>query len=478
MLFNIICIILSMLSTFYFTYTYYDEFYVTDTKLLYFLCLMGLVIAFVLTIGGIKTGKRVTKLVFLFTPYAILYCITYNVLFAAACFVFLTLTAIILPHKSYYYKIEFDAQNNISYNLCSVKKTFSRLYHRWACILSAGFSVLFVFTCIFTTPTTIWQLRFFPNNLAEKPIITSLVFPSGKVTSTAWYDENALLVTEFFDIPAPNGTLSPCKDAGMLPGDIITHINSQPAYESDFITKGATASSVTLDVLRSKPDGTSESLVFTVTPAYSTDEERYLIGITFYTSAMVATSVQTVSFIYPHTGYFAATAHSSEEVYATDSDILGILINAKSTGRDDEGLIVKPTNEVFGTILYTNDYGAFGVMAEPNKEMLPIAKKSEIKYGKAVLRSDFEGKEEKEYDVFVTGTYRIDSRDVICFIVTDERIKNAGGITRGMSGSPIIQNGKIIGALSNMDQGGYSAYATYAYDMAHELFKASQRFAK
>ena len=467
-----------MLSTFYFTYTYYDEFYTTDTNLLYFLCIAGIAIAFLLTIGGIKAGKRVTKLIFLFTPYAIVYCVTYNVLFAVMCFAVLTFTAIILPHKRYYYKIEFDEGNDVSYTLCSVKKTFGQLYHRWACILSAGFALLFVFTCIFTTPTTIWQLRFFPNNFAEKPIIASNVFPSGKVTSTAWYDENALLVTEFFDIATPNGTQSPCKDAGMLPGDIITHINSQPAYESDFITKGATLSPVTLRVLRSKPDGTSENLTFNVTPVYNSDEGRYLIGITFYTSAMVATSVQTVSFIYPNTGYFAATAHSSEDVYATESDLLGILINAKSTGRDNEGLVVKPTNEIFGTILCTNDYGAFGVMAEPDQEALPIAKKSEVRYGKAVLLSDFEGKERKEYDIFITGTYRIDSRDVICFIITDERIMKAGGITRGMSGSPIIQNGKIIGALSNMDPGGYSAYATYAYDMAHELFKASQSFTK
>lgn len=467
-----------MLSTFYFTYTYYDEFYVTDTNLLYFLCIVGIAIAFVLTIGGIKAGKRATKLIFLFTPYATVYCLTYNALFAVLCFAALTFAAIILPHKRYYYKIEFDRENNVSYTLCSVKKTFGQLYHRWACILSAGMAVLFVFTCIFTTPTTIWQLRFFPNNFSEKPILTGEVFPSGKVTSTAWYDENALLVTEFFDIETQTGTQSPCKDAGMLPGDIITLINSQPAYESDFITKGATEDPVTLSVLRSKPDGTSENLTFTVTPVYSKEEARFLIGITFYTSAMVATSVQTVSFIYPETGYFAATAHSSDEVYAPGGTLLGILINAQSVGRDAEGLVVKPTNEILGTIIHTNGYGAFGVMTEPDQTTLPIAKKDEVRYGKAVLLSNFEGKGEQEYSIFITGTYRIDSRDVICFIVTDERIQKAGGITRGMSGSPIIQNGKIIGALSNMDQGGYSAYATYAYDMAHELFKASQSFTK
>ena len=105
-------------------------------------------------------------------------------------------------------------------------------------------------------------------------------------------------------------------------------------------------------------------------------------------------------------------------------------------------------------------------------EAMPIAKKSELRPGRATLLSGFTGGEIEEYSILITGTYRIDQRDVFCLVVTDKRLLDAGGITRGMSGTPVIQNGKIIGALSNACSDGKCAYATFASDMAHELYLA------
>lgn len=478
-MFNLLLVILPCLSTFYFTYTYYDEFYAPNSQSLYLLCAAGVVISLLLTLPSFGKGNKAVKLLFAFSPFMVLYAFTYNAFVWVVLMAALVILSIALPHKKVYIKYVFNENNTPVATVAHVKKTFRQLYHRGACIVSAGMALLFVLTCIFTDPSPFWQTRAFPIDFSEKAIPEGAVYASGKVTSTAWYDPNALLVTEFFDIDTEEGICkSPCQAAGMLSGDIITHINSQPAYTSDFITKGATKEAATLTVLRSSPNGQTENITFEVTPVYSSTENRYLIGITFYTTAMVATSVQTLSFTYPETGYFAATAHSSSEVYTGADSLTGLLLDSRATGRDSEGLTVVPQNNVIGTIVHTNDYGAFGVVGTKEGLLLPIAKKNEVHFGSATLLSNFEGGACLQYNVFITGTYRINSRDVICFIVTDERIKNAGGVTRGMSGSPIIQDGKVVGALSNMDPGGYSAYATFAYDMAHQLHIASDKFTK
>lgn len=470
-------ILMSVLSTIHFTYIHYKSFYPEGSPLFYLLCGTGALLALLFCIGGVKSEKKLPKFIFLFAPYAMLYSFTYNFIVSAALFVLTMLITALLPKKRRYLKIEFDENNNISHSVRRVKMRFCELYDRRAYIFSAVYCLLFLLSCIFSSPALIWQARLFPNDFTSKETLSGNVLSSGKVTGTAWYDTNSVYVVDFFDIETEDGTVSsPSLTAGLRRGDIITHIDSVFAAKSDLITVGATENPVSIDVLRTKKDGKTENLTFTVTPRYSVSDGKYLIGMSYYNSAPVATSIQTISFIYPKTGYFAATAHSSDGLYDNNSAITGVLLNASAIGRDDDGLTVSPSNEVIGSILSSNGYGAYGICAANGTAEMPIAEKREIRYGKATLLSDFEGGSITEYDVFVTGTYRIDSRDVICFTVTDERIKKAGGITKGMSGSPLIQNGKIIGALSNMDHGGISAYATYAHDMAHELYLAAQNF--
>ena len=183
----------------------------------------------------------------------------------------------------------------------------------------------------------------------------------------------------------------------------------------------------------------------------------------------MTSSVQTMTFADPVTKAFAATAHSSEEIYNNIDSLKGIVFSARATGRDEDGLTAV-TELPIGETLRTDNYGAYGILTNVTGKAIPLSQKSEFTLGPATLLSAFEGNGVKEYDIFITGTYRIDSRDVLCFIVTDSRIIDKGGITRGMSGSPVIQKGKLIGALSNMDGGGRSGYATFARDMAFSIY--------
>ena len=316
----------------------------------------------------------------------------------------------------------------------------------------------------------IWGIRAFPVSLEEKVLPGDCAVPSGLVTCSVGYDTAAIYVDTFSDIETENGTTpSPAKAAGMKEGDVIVTINGQRAKTSDFITKGPTGEESLFEVVRLKEDGSTETVFLKITPVYSVPDDRHLIGILYYDSILpgLYQTLQTVSFFYPDNGYFAATAHSSETENA--SYYTNVLKKAVVTGRDETGLTAS-VGETLGEIAVSNRYGSFGYWENQSGEALPIGKKSDVRLGRATLLSSFEQNEVKEYEAFVTGTYRIDNRDVICLVVNDDRIRKAGGVTRGMSGSPIIQNGKIIGALSNTDSEGYCSYATFAYDMAHEIY--------
>lgn len=330
--------------------------------------------------------------------------------------------------------------------------------------------ILFAFTLIFSTPCTLWNIRAFPINLSQKAPYEEYAVPSGEVTCTVFYDNAAIYVEDFTPIETEEGIIeSPAKAAGMQKGDVILKINGQYAKSSDFIKNGAAPEAARFEVLRAGSDGAYEEAVLEITPVYSISDGKCMIGIYYYADFLPGTSqsVQTVSFSYPDTGYFAATAHSSE---AVDTErYIRVLKSAKLSGRDETGLTALP-GETIGEIFHDNRFGSFGIWEKARGEALPIAKKSELSLGRATLLSGYGGEGVEEYEVYVTGTYRIDRRDVICLIVTDERIKLSGGVTRGMSGSPLIQNGKIIGALSNTDADGYCAYATFACDMAQELY--------
>lgn len=445
-----------------FTYAYYGHFYKNAPYLLAILCVFGAIIAF--CFSAPKTKSKLLVVFYLFLPFIVLYTFTYNFIFALVSLLVSIIISVFIPKQKTYTKILFDEENK-PFVITYKKKT--KLLPHIRGIFAAIITFVFVLGFIFFSPSPVWLTRAFPIDYSQKETLSGNVIPSGIVTSTAWYDDNALSIASFFDIDEVYP--SPGEKAGLKEGDIVTKINGERALGSDFITNGADGTPATLTVKRQEADGTLTELSFLVTPIYSEKEQRYLIGITYYSTAAISASVQTMTFSYPDTGYFAATAHSSDDLYDTMEDLKGLIMYSLADGRDSEGLIAIP-KEIIGVTLCSDNYGCYGVVAVSDGEALPIAQKKDLRIGKASLLSAFEGGDVKEYEVYIIGTYRIDGRDVMYLIASDPNLKKHGGITRGMSGSPIIQQGKLIGALSNMDQGGYSAYATFACDMAHQIY--------
>lgn len=457
------------------THSYFCSFYSVGTKELGLLCLMSFLVAFFITLG-----KRsfVGAIVFIFAPFIIIFNLTHNFLFGVLIFILGVAFLLFQPKKQHYSKILFTDNCDVINIKCVRKKTFGELYSNCALFVSILSLILFSATCLITTKTLVWGVTMFPQDIREKAVFEGEATVHGTITSTAWYDAEAMYVDNFYTIDTPSGeALSPCEEAGMKKGDIITHINGERALSSSVINGNMAPVNINITLKRFSDEGKLETVNLFVIPKFSVSENKYRLGIQYYTSPSVSASIQTLSFSYPDTGYFAATAHSSEAVYDNVDELKGILLSSTANGRSEDGISVTP-DTVVGEIAFSNDFGSFGRLFAPEGDTMPIAKKHQVRIGSAKLLSAFSGEKVLEYEIFITGFYRIDSRDVICFTVTDERIISSGGVTFGMSGSPIIQNGRIIGALSNMDEGGISAYATYAYDMAHQIYLNYDKLSK
>ena len=107
----------------------------------------------------------------------------------------------------------------------------------------------------------------------------------------------------------------------------------------------------------------------------------------------------------------------------------------------------------YGSINKNTNVGIYGIYDSilPNKERLEVARNDEVKIGKASIATVL-GKEEIEYyDIEITKIDEYSKVKNISFKITDkELLDKTGGVVQGMSGSPIIQNGKIIGAVTHV----------------------------
>ncbi len=174
------------------------------------------------------------------------------------------------------------------------------------------------------------------------------------------------------------------------------------------------------------------------------------------------TGIGTLSFIDPETKNFGALGH---EITEKNTGIMLEIKNGKiyesNVTRIDKSKDGNPgakdatinTEEIFGTINKNTTNGVFGKYIDelPNKHKYKVAKTNEIKPGKAKILTVLSNKEIKEYDINILKISITDNNKNLLFEVTDKELLNkTGGIIQGMSGSPIIQDNYIIGAVTHV----------------------------
>ena len=175
------------------------------------------------------------------------------------------------------------------------------------------------------------------------------------------------------------------------------------------------------------------------------------------------TGVGTLTYIDPNTKLFGALGHeiieknSGQKLEIKDGKIYSSTVTGvtrSSIGSPGEKNASYNSSEVFGKINENMPSGIFGnyIKELPNKKQYKVAKKEEVKNGNAQLLTVVDGSTIEAFDInIIKVTTSNTSNKNILFEVTDEKLlKLTGGIVQGMSGSPIIQNDTIIGAVTHV----------------------------
>ncbi len=310
------------------------------------------------------------------------------------------------------------------------------------------------------TPTTPgdFQLRFSSLGLFGKTVNVRVVEEDavevlGELVGIKMYMDGVLVIG-LSEIPGTG--IAPGKKAGIRAGDRILTVNGKPIQNSEMLTKTvAESAGMPLEIERER-DGQKQTL--SIQPVYYAEGAAYKLGLWVRDSAA---GVGTLTFSRPESGRFGALGHaiadadtktvvSVEKGAVTAMDITHI----QKGERGAPGAVQGVFGEEIGTIAENTAVGIYGTLSgAAGGKILPLGLSNEVEKGPCIVYSDIEGGKPRAYAAEIEAVYPRQSEETksMCLRITDERLlAYTGGIIQGMSGSPIEQNGKLIGAITHV----------------------------
>ena len=268
---------------------------------------------------------------------------------------------------------------------------------------------------------------------------------------------DGIMVVAIGEVQAENGTFSPGAQAGLLPGDVITQvgdqkINSAADFRSAIEQVGA--ETVTMQVKRAE-----ETLALDITPVRS--EGGVELGL-WLREGMAG--IGTVTFYDPESGIFGALGHAVSDMETGALMPLGegSVMSAKVRGvrRGEAGAPGELQGEfdfhkIIGSLYLNSPTGIFGKATEQDVfcegQALPIGAAGELELGAAKILANVSGTEVHAFDIEISRIFSGgDDRNMMITVTDPALIDLTGGIVQGMSGSPIVQKGKIVGAVTHV----------------------------
>ena len=258
----------------------------------------------------------------------------------------------------------------------------------------------------------------------------------------------------------------PAKESGIKKGDSIIAIDGIKVeginQAADLISSnGKTGKNMTFKLKRDENQLTKE-----VSPIYCSNTNSYRIGLFIRDTAA---GVGTLTFYDPATKKYGALGHvivdidTNTPIDISQGEIVkASIINIREGRRghpgEKTGVFIEQ-KDIIGSIYKNTDFGIFGTLEKMenkndyNSSPIPIASSHQVEVGPATILTVVKGDNVEEYDVEIQRIVNKNTPSNKGFIIniTDkELIGKTGGIIQGMSGSPIIQNGKIIGAITHV----------------------------
>ena len=283
------------------------------------------------------------------------------------------------------------------------------------------------------------------------------VYPGGMPFGVKLYTQG-LVVVGFADIDCESGSKAPAYDAGIRVNDVITKINGTDVTTSEEFVSSVEGSKGKIEITYIR-DGNEYSTL--IKPSISRTDGKLKTGMWIRDSTA---GIGTITFIMPESNAFVGLGHGicdseTGEILplmrgiVADVSISGIVKGAPGAPGELKGFF---TENRTGVLVKNTEAGVLGYLNKlPEnlipEEKMPIGLRSDVEEGNAYIWCTLDESGPQKYGIKITSVNNAGNNSSFEIQVTDESlIEKTGGIVQGMSGSPIIQNGKIIGAVTHV----------------------------
>ncbi|MHB1954025.1 MAG: SpoIVB peptidase [Sulfobacillus sp.] len=311
-----------------------------------------------------------------------------------------------------------------------------------------------------------------------KPVTT--VIPGGEslgvITQT-----KGLVVTRLQPIHQSGQWVDPAAQAGIERGDIIMAINRQPAESDQQLQQAVNRAGTSGQSLQLMVEGARAMHQRWVHPIWVPQAHRFEMGILVEDGA---SGVGTLTFYMPSTQQYAALGHSItdgltrhpvriRQGHVVGAEIVGIIAGTVHTPGQKVGVLASGFN-IAGSVTHNGQFGIVGRLSHVPvwgpKHSIPLALPDQVEPGPAQIITVVKGQHPERFQIRILRTYPqwVPNTKGLLFQVTDPRLlTQAGGVVQGMSGSPIIQNGRMVGAVTHVLLSRPTlGFGCYAYWMA------------
>ena len=306
------------------------------------------------------------------------------------------------------------------------------------------------------------------------------VVPIGKAIGMKMYTKGVLVV----GLSEIEGQ-KPYEKTGIETGDKIVKINNTKINNTDELITCVNSSKgkeITITYISNNEEETAE-----LKPV-QTGENEYKLGLWVRDAAA---GVGTLTFYEPQTGQFGALGHGINDVDTYElidiangelvtANIIDIVKGEDGTPGEIRGVIDGGTT--IGTISKNTNYGVYGKVENMaklntnNTNEIEVANRNEITTGKAQIMCELENGKIENYEIEIQKIFienNQNNKSMLIKITDKNLIEKTGGIIQGMSGAPIIQNGKFVGAVThvlvNDSKMGYAVFADLMIKQMREV---------
>jgi stage IV sporulation protein B len=305
------------------------------------------------------------------------------------------------------------------------------------------------------------------------------VVPGGQAIGVLLQTKGVTVVGQSPVILEDGHAIYPAKDAGIEIGDFIISINGKSVNNNKEVAQLINDAGQNGQIVKIKLQRDGKEYNLELKPLFCTDSNNYRIGI--YVRDNTA-GVGTLTFYEPQSHKYGALGHEISDLDGSGdgeydegtivrASIQGIKIGEKGVAGEKIGTFIG--GEWHGDIEKNSKLGVFGTLEQPISNpyfdsLIQVALTDQVELGDAEIYTVLHGEKIEKFSIKIVKilpNYRSSGKGMIIEITDPNLLSQTGGIIQGMSGSPIIQNNRLVGAVThvfvNDPQKGYACFSEW-----------------